>query len=83
MENPITYLEAIIKPLMSNPEAVKIENKVDEMGTLLTITVAKEDMGKIIGKAGEAIQAIRRLIHQWGMTYQSRISIKISEPLLK
>lgn len=83
MENPITYLEAIIKPLMSNPEAVKIENKVDEMGTLLTINVAKEDMGKIIGKAGETIQAIRRLIHQWGMTYQSRISIKISESLLK
>ena len=64
MENPNTYLEAIIKPLMSQPEA-KIENKVDELGTLLTVTVAKEDMGKIIGKAGETAKAIRRLIHQW------------------
>ena len=83
MENPNTYLEAIIKPLMSQPEAVKIENKIDELGTLLTVTVAKEDMGKIIGKAGETAKAIRRLIHQWGMTNQARIAIKISEPLLK
>ena len=50
---------------MSQPEAVKIENKIDELGTLLTVTSAKEDMGKIIGKASETPRLFVSLIHQW------------------
>ena len=81
MENAATYLEAIVKPLVGRPEAVQIESKNDDRGVLLTLTIAKEDMGKIIGKQGDTARALRRLIRQWGMKHEARIAIKINEPI--
>ena len=50
------------------------------MGVLLTLTVAREDMGKIIGREGATAKAIRSLLHVVGMTESARISLKINEP---
>ncbi|MBI5221225.1 MAG: KH domain-containing protein, partial [Candidatus Magasanikbacteria bacterium] len=43
------FLEYIIKALVDNPEDVKVDRKVDEMGVLLSLKVNPEDMGQIIG----------------------------------
>jgi uncharacterized protein len=51
------YLEYLIAPLLSQPEALK----VDPSGSVVNITVAKEDMGRVIGKHGLIISAIRNL----------------------
>lgn len=81
MEDVIVYLKTIISPIIKNPEAIQIEKKDDERGTLLTLTVAKEDMGIVIGKSGDTAKAIRWLLRQWGMTHNARIAIKINEPI--
>lgn len=80
MENEILYLEAIVKPLVSYPEEVRIEKTSDEMGILLSLNLHKDDMGKIIGKEGNTARAIRHIVRQYGMSRQARISIKINEP---
>lgn len=74
------YLEAIVKPLVDHPEAVKINRTVDEMGVLLTLDVHAEDMGKIIGRSGNTAKAIRTLLRVAGMKHDARVNLKINEP---
>lgn len=80
MKDETQYLESIVKPLVQQPDSVIVTHSVDERGVLMTLTVAKEDMGQIIGKQGDTARAIRRLLRQFGMTQEKRISIKINEP---
>jgi predicted RNA-binding protein YlqC (UPF0109 family) len=75
-----SYLETIVKPLLTKPEAFKVTTGKDDMGILLTFGVGKEDMGRIIGKAGATMNALRLLIRQFGSSHQARVSLKLEEP---
>lgn len=81
MESDHAYLDFTIKALVDNPDSVVITRSVDEMGVLLTLTVAPEDMGKIIGKDGTIAKAIRTLLRVVGMKHNARVNLKINEPL--
>ena len=74
------FLEYVVKSLVDNPDAVKIERTVDEMGVLLTLMVHAEDMGKIIGRQGNTAKAIRILLRVVGMKNNARVNLKINEP---
>lgn len=77
----IQVLEFIIKSIVSFPEDVKIDRKVDEMGVLLTVDCAQQDMGKLIGREGNTAKAIRTLLRVVGMKNNARVNIKINEPV--
>jgi uncharacterized protein len=77
---PESYLATLIQPLISNPEAAKIEQSNDDMGVLLTLTVDKNDMGSVIGRGGETAKCIRHLLRVAGLKQGARISLKITEP---
>ena len=81
MEQDHAYLDFTVKALVDNPDAVVITRSVDEMGVLLTLTVAPEDMGKIIGKDGNIAKAIRTLLRVVGMKHNARVNLKINEPI--
>ena len=74
------FLEYVVKGLVDNPDKVKVERKVDEMGVLLTLDVAADDMGKIIGRSGNTAKAIRTLLRVVGMKNDARVNLKINEP---
>lgn len=74
------FLDATVKALVDNPDAVKITREVDEMGVLLTLEVDPEDMGKIIGRQGNTAKAIRTLLRIVGMKNNARVNLKINEP---
>ncbi len=74
------FLEALVKALVDQPEAVKINRTVDEMGVLLTLDVHADDMGKIIGRSGNTAKAIRTLLRVVGMKHDARVNLKINEP---
>lgn len=74
------FLEFVIKGLVDHPEDVKVTRIVDQMGVLLTLTVHKEDMGKIIGRDGATAKAIRTLLRVAGMKSEARVNLKINEP---
>lgn len=74
------FLEYVIKSLVDNPDAVKVDRVVDEMGVLLTLDVHPEDMGKIIGRSGNTAKAIRTLLRVVGMKHNARVNLKINEP---
>ncbi|MES2314854.1 MAG: KH domain-containing protein [Patescibacteria group bacterium] len=75
------FLEYVIKALVDNPEQVKIVRTVDEMGVLLTLEVGAADMGKIIGRQGNTAKSIRTLLRVVGMKNNSRVNLKINEPV--
>jgi len=74
------FLEMVVKALVDNPDAVKINRTVDEMGVLLTLDVHADDMGKIIGRSGNTAKAIRTLLRVVGMKNDARVNLKINEP---
>lgn len=74
------FLEYIIKALVDNPDDVKVERRVDEMGVLLSLNVNSEDMGQVIGKAGSTARAIRTLVRIVGLKNHARVNLKIEEP---
>jgi predicted RNA-binding protein YlqC (UPF0109 family) len=48
--SPKDFLSFIVDSLVTYKESVSIEQREDELGTLLTLKVATQDMGTIIGK---------------------------------
>lgn len=80
MTEPQEFLEYLTRGLVDNPEDVNVAKTVDEMGTLLTLSVNPEDMGQIIGRQGATAKAIRTLVRVCGMKSQARVNVKINEP---
>jgi hypothetical protein len=74
------FLEYVVKALVDNPSAVKIDRKVDEMGVLINLKVDPADMGKVIGRNGNTAKAIRTLLRVVGMKNNARVNLKIEEP---
>ncbi|MCL4426809.1 KH domain-containing protein [Patescibacteria group bacterium] len=74
------FLEFVVKALVNNPEDVKVERNIDEMGVLLTLKVNPQDMGAIIGRQGSTARAIRTLLRIVGIKNNARVNLKIEEP---
>lgn len=74
------FVEMVVKTIVDNPDKVKTDRKVDEMGVLIELTVDPEDMGKIIGKEGKTAKSIRTLLRVLGAKERARVNMKIIEP---
>ncbi len=74
------FVEYVVKALVDNPDQVKVDRRVDEMGVLITLDVASADMGKIIGRDGATAKALRTLLRVVGMKNSARVNLKINEP---
>ena len=81
MQKDQEFLDYVIKALVDAPAEVKTARTVDEMGVLLTLEVGAADMGKIIGRQGNTAKAIRTLLRVVGMKNNSRVNLKINDPV--
>ncbi|MBI4121458.1 MAG: KH domain-containing protein [Candidatus Ryanbacteria bacterium] len=75
-----SFLEYVVKSLVDNPDDVKVDRKVDEMGVLLTLKVNPANMGQVIGRSGNTAKALRTLLRVVGMKHNARVTLKIEEP---
>jgi uncharacterized protein len=72
-------LEHVTKALVDAPEQVAV-NQVDEDGeTVLELTVAESDLGKVIGKSGRTARALRTLLSAAGIKTHKRYTLEILE----
>jgi predicted RNA-binding protein YlqC (UPF0109 family) len=72
-------LEHVAKALVDAPDQVAV-NSVDEGGeTVLELTVAESDMGKVIGKSGRTARALRTLLSAVGIKAHKRYTLEILE----
>ena len=72
-------VELIVKSLVDNPDEVKVSQLDGEQSSIVELTVAPEDMGKVIGKQGRNAQAIRVIIGAAGMKLKKRVNLEILE----
>ena len=71
------FIEYIVKSLVGNPDAVKVERTIDEKGVLLELSVDPEDLGRVIGKRGSTAQSLRSLLRALGTKNDARYNLKI------
>ena len=74
------FIEYVVKMLVDNPDDVKVERKIDEMGVLITLDVNPKDMGMVIGREGMTAKALRTLLRVIGARNNARVNLKINEP---
>lgn len=74
-------LEYIISQIVENPDKVGINEQEDQGMINFTITVDPSDMGRIIGKNGKVIRAIRNVVKISAIKQNKKINIALSEVL--
>jgi predicted RNA-binding protein YlqC (UPF0109 family) len=74
------FLEFAVKALVDNPDDVKVERKIDEMGVLISLDVNPADMGMVIGREGQTAKALRTILRVIGARNNARVNLKINEP---
>ncbi|MBA7491988.1 hypothetical protein ES702_02536 [subsurface metagenome] len=72
-------VEYIVKQIVDSPEQVKVQEIKGEKVTLLEISVAKEDMGQVIGKGGRIANALRILVGAAAAKLKKRVMVEILE----
>lgn len=70
----------IAKALVDNPEAVEVTEFGDDKASMITLRVAREDLGKVIGKKGRTAKAMRTLLGASANKMHKRANLEIMEP---
>lgn len=76
----LAFLRYVLESLVEDREELSIEATIDDLGILLTVRVSDRDMGKLIGKGGQTVKALRILLRTLGGNQKQRINLKILEP---
>jgi len=72
-------VELIAKSLVDNPDKVQVSQLDGEQSSIIELKVAPEDVGKVIGKQGGNVQAIRVILGAAGMKLKKRFNLEIIE----
>ncbi|GGE41973.1 UPF0109 protein [Pullulanibacillus camelliae] len=72
-------IKAVVCPLVDYPEDVRIIAEQEASRVNYTLSVNKEDMGKVIGKHGRTASAIRSVVHAAGLSHQENVTLTIQE----
>lgn len=72
-------IRTIVQPLVDHPEEVEVTEDSDDRNITYLLSVNKEDMGKVIGKQGRVIKAIRTVVYAAGTGHNKRIHLEINE----
>lgn len=72
-------VEEIVKALVDSPDEVKCTEVEGTHSCVLELHVARDDVGKVIGKKGVHADAIRRLVHAIGGKKRKRYVLEIIE----
>jgi len=72
-------IEDIVKALVDKPDEVRINEVLGEHAHVLELTVAKDDLGKVIGKGGAHASAIRTLMAAASGKEKKRYILEIIE----
>ena len=72
-------IELLAKSLVDNPSEVKILEKEGENTLILELSVAREDLGKVIGKKGRTARAMRVILGAASVKAGKRTELKIVE----
>ncbi|MCA9936410.1 MAG: KH domain-containing protein [Anaerolineales bacterium] len=72
-------VEYIVKSLVDHPDDVSVAEIAERGATVLELSVAREDMGRVIGKGGRVINSIRALVDVQAAKLGQRVTLEIIE----
>ena len=72
-------IEMVVKALVDDPSAVDVREVQREGTTRIEVRVAQPDMGKVIGKQGRTVRALRSLVYAAGLKQHRRYVLDVVE----
>lgn len=72
--------EVIIRAIASNPEAVQITSSDDGERTTLTVQVDPADVGRVIGRQGRTINAVRTVVKAAALKTNQHVNLDLVTP---
>jgi predicted RNA-binding protein YlqC (UPF0109 family) len=72
-------IEMVVKALVDDPEAVDVRAIERNGATRIEVRVAQPDMGKVIGKQGRTVRALRSLVYAAGIKQNRRYVLDVVE----
>ena len=72
-------LEFLARELVDEPDAVRVTEATDNRGMLLSLSVAPDDMGKVIGRGGRTARGLRAIVRAAATRQDLRLGIEIVE----
>jgi predicted RNA-binding protein YlqC (UPF0109 family) len=72
-------VQYLAKSLANDPDAVELHETVREGASVLQLKVAKEDLGRIIGKQGRTAKSIRALVNAAAAINDRKVALEIVE----
>ena len=70
-------VEAIAKSLVDDPDAVTVTEQTEKQVIVVTLKVAADDMGKVIGKQGRIAKAIRTVVKAAAVKSNKKVIVEI------
>lgn len=75
----VTLIEYVVKALVDFPDGVRVSAVKGEQTTVIELHVAKEDLGKVIGKQGRTAQSLRTILNAASTKMKLRSVLEIIE----
>ena len=72
-------VERIVEQIVDNPDKVEVKQIGSQETIILEICTAKEDLGKIIGKGGGVVNALRVIVGAAAGRLEKRVQVEILE----
>ena len=79
MDETKQLIEQIVKSIVDKPEEVKVSSIEGENSRVIELKVAKQDIGKVIGKSGKTITAIRTILNATRVQKEKKQVLEILE----
>jgi predicted RNA-binding protein YlqC (UPF0109 family) len=72
-------LAYLARQLVDDPDAVRVEEEVRDDAVVLRLHVAKDDVGKVIGRQGRIARALRAIVRAGGARQRRRLILEIAD----
>ena len=72
-------VEKIVRSLVGEPDQVEVTENVDGKNVRIGVRVAESDMGRIIGREGRTVKAIRSILFVAGQKHGKRFHLDLIE----
>ena len=72
-------VEFLAKQLVNHPEAVEVKETQSDTASILELKVAKEDLGRVIGKQGRTAKSIRTILNAAASRTNRKVVLEIVE----
>jgi predicted RNA-binding protein YlqC (UPF0109 family) len=79
MEQLQNLLLLLVRPIVDEPERVEVAASESENRVDLELTVAPDDVGKVIGRGGRTIRAIRTVVKAASVNAGKRVNVEVAD----